>query len=282
MFSLDSIEPANATWKPQKIIICGVQGLGKGTFGSTFEKPILVRTEDGAGALSIPTFPDMVEDFAGMEAVINTLHGEHDFKTLLIDSLDWMEPVVWAKQIEEEPLTDKDKPVTDIESYGYGKGFNKVLTWWRYLMGGFNSLRFNKNMEIVLISHTEIKRYDPPDSDPYDRYQIKLHKSAAALWQEWADMVLFCNYKTRIQKTDVGFNKTSNRGTGSGERVIFTEERPAYLAKNRWGLPPEIYIGQDKTWAAFHEALSLCTEGRYSVPSHFLPNKPNKKKEGKK
>lgn len=282
MFSLDSIEPANTNWKPQKIIICGVQGLGKGTFGSTFEKPILVRTEDGAGALSIPTFPDMVEDFAGMEAAINTLHQEHNFKTLLIDSLDWMEPVIWAKQIEEEPLTEKDKPVIDIESYGYGKGFIKALAWWRYIMGGFNSLRFNKNMEIVLISHTEIKRYDPPDSDPYDRYQIKLHKLAAALWQEWADMVLFCNYKTHTRKAEVGFDKKIVRGVGAGERVIFTEERPAYLAKNRWGLPPEIYIGQDKTWAAFHEALSLCTEGRYPVLSNIEPVKPSKKKGEKK
>ena len=275
MFDLNSIEPANANWKPQKIIICGVQGLGKGTFGSTFEKPILVRTEDGAGALSIPTFPDMVEDFAGMEAVINTLHGEHDFKTLMIDSIDWMEPVVWKQTCR---IHDKES----IEAFGYGKGYMEAMTQWRYLMGGFDSLRLNKGMDVVLISHTEIKRFDSPDIEPYDRYQIKLHKHAAALWQEWADMVLFCNYKTHTRKADVGFDKKVVRGIGSGERVVFTEERPAYLAKNRWGLPPEIYIGQDKTWVAFHEALSLCTEGRYSVPSHFLPNKPNKKKEGKK
>ena len=82
-------------------------------------------------------------------------------------------------------------------------------------------------------------------------------------------MVLFCNYKTHTRKADVGFDKKVVRGVGSGERVVFTEERPAYLAKNRWGLPPEIYIGQDKTWTAFHEALSECTKDRYQLPSNL-------------
>jgi hypothetical protein len=119
-------------------------------------------------------------------------------------------------------------------------------------------------MNIVVIAHAEIKRFDPPDMEPYDRYQIKLHRHASALWQEWATMVLFCNYKTRTDKTDVGFKKEVVRGIGKGERVVLTEQRPAYLAKNHWGLPPEIYIGQDKTWAAFHEALMESTEGRYT------------------
>lgn len=273
MFDLESIEPANANWKPQKIIICGVQGLGKGTFGATFEKPILVRTEDGAGALDVPTFPDMVKYFAGMETVINTLHKDgHEFKTLLIDSLDWMEPVVWKRTCQ---IHGKES----IEAFGYGKGYMETMTQWRYLMGGLDSLRFKKNMDIVLIAHTEIKRFDSPDIEPYDRYQIKLHKHAAALWQEWADMVLFCNYKTHTRKADVGFDKKVVRGIGSGERVICTEERPAYLAKNRWGLPPEIYIGQDKTWMAFHEALSECTEGRYLVPTQIYKQKKENNKQ---
>ena len=80
-------------------------------------------------------------------------------------------------------------------------------------------------------------------------------------------MVLFCNYRTRIHSAEVGFNKEIKRGEGSGERVIYTEERPAYLAKNRWGLSPEIYIGQDKTWAAFHKELHKATGERYPLPS---------------
>lgn len=257
-FDLASISSAAAEWKAQKILLYGVQGLGKTTFGATFEKPVLLRTEDGAGAVDIPTFP-LVGSYSDMVAAINALHGEHGFKTVVLDSLDWLEPLVWAETCR---LGGQD----NIESFGYGKGYLAADEQWRFLMGGLDSLRLRLGMTLVLVAHAEIKNYHNPELDPYDRYQIKLHKRAFGLWQEWADMVLFCNYKTHIEKAEAGFNKEVKRGAGTGERVIYTEERPAYLAKNRWGLPSEIYIGQDKTWSAFHTSLSLATGGRYQVP----------------
>lgn len=266
-FSLDTVEVANLHFKPQKVLIYGVPGLGKSTFGATFKNGIMLRTEDGAGALNIQTFPQMAEKFEDIEEAIKSLHGEKNtFNTLVIDSLDWLEPIIWKKQLEFEPTTEKGVKITDIEGYGYGRGFTKALTWWRYIMGGLDSLRLNKNMSIVLIAHAQIKRHDPPDSDPYDRYQTKLHKFATALWQEWSDMVLFCNYKTTARK-NADSQKATVRRTGAGERIVFTEERPAFLAKNRWGLPSEIYVGQDETWGAFHEALSSSTNGRYEIPN---------------
>lgn len=254
---LNSIQPANHEWKPQKILLYGVQGLGKTTFGSTFEKPILLRTEDGASALDIPTFPQVISDFAQMEEAIKALHGKHGYKTLVLDSLDWMEPIIWNK-------TCLDHGKNSIEEFGFGKGYVEADANWRHFMGGFDSLRLNMGMNIVMIAHAEIKTFNSPETEPYDRYQIKLHKRAFGLWQEWADMVLFTNYKTNIEKTEGGFNKEVKRGTGNGERIIYTEERPAFLAKNRWGLPAEIYIGQDKTWSAFHQALKEATNGKYN------------------
>ena len=207
-FDLESVVLANETWNPQKILVYSVQGLGKTTFGATFDGCIVARTEDGAGALKVPTFPNLIKTFADMEAVITALHGNHNFKTLVTDSLDWLEPLVWAKVINENPLSEKgNREIKDIEDYGYGKGYGKALDWWRYLMGGFDSLRLTKGMTVILIAHSEVKRYDSPETDPYDRYGIKLHKGAFALWQEWADMVLFCNYKTQIQAAEVGFDK---------------------------------------------------------------------------
>ena len=94
-FTLDAIQPANKHWQPQKILIYSVQGLGKTTFASTFEKPIIIRTEDGAGAIDVPTFPNLVTTFGDMEEAITSLHGEHDFKTVVLDSLDWLEPLCW-------------------------------------------------------------------------------------------------------------------------------------------------------------------------------------------
>lgn len=265
-FDINSITKATTTWTPPKVLLYGVHGLGKTTFGCTFDKPILLRVEDNASAIDAPTFPDLAKTFQDLCDAIQALHGEHEFKTLVVDSLDWMEPLVWAN-------TCAKLEIGSIEQAGYGKGYVEADNDWRMLMGGFDSLRINRGMQIVLIAHAEIKNFQAPDGEAYDRYQIKLHKRAWALWQEWANVVLFANYRRRAIKVKDGGAKGQDkfRAEGSGERVLFTEERPAHVAKNHWGLPSEIYIGQDRTWAAFHQALNGATGGRYAIPSTITP-----------
>jgi len=261
-FDLTSVVSASAEFKPQKILAYGVQGLGKTTFGCTFDDPILLRIEDGAAAIDVPTFPGLVETYADLYEAIKALHGEHPYKSLVVDSLDWMEPIIWR-------ATCARLEIDSIEKAGYGKGYVEADAEWRNILGGFDSLRHNKGMTIVLVAHAEIKRFEPPDGDAFDRYQIKLHKRAWALWQEWADMVLFANYKRRMVKVkEGGKGPDKQRAEGTGERCLYTDERPAYLAKNRWGLPHEIYIGQDKTWAGFHQALNQATGGKYAVTAN--------------
>jgi hypothetical protein len=107
-------------------------------------------------------------------------------------------------------------------------------------------------MAIVLIAHSEIKRFDSPEVEPFDRYRPKLQDRSSALIQEWCDAVLFTNFKTIVKKDDVGFNKTVSRGITTGERLAYTTEKPAYLAKNRFGMPESIPL----EWSAFAEAIA--------------------------
>jgi hypothetical protein len=104
---------------------------------------------------------------------------------------------------------------------------------------------------VIQLAHTDIRRFDSPEHEPYDRYVIKLHARAAALLQEHSDVVLFANYRVSTVKSDVGFNKKVTRALGSGERVLYTEERPAFLAKNRYGLPDVLPLD----WPAFAAAM---------------------------
>ena len=106
-------------------------------------------------------------------------------------------------------------------------------------------------MTVIQIAHADIKRFDSPEHEPYDRYVIKLHARAAALLQEHSDIVLFANYRVSTVKSDVGFNKKVTRALGSGERVLYTAERPAFLAKNRFGLPDTLPLD----WQAFAAAM---------------------------
>ena len=166
----------------------------------------------------------------------------------MIDSLDWLEPIIWAELCRKH-----DKP--SIEAFGYGKGYTEALPMWRDFLDTLDRLRA-KGMAVILIAHSEIKRFDAPDSDPFDRYGIKLHKGASALVQEWADVIGFAQFETTIKKTESGFGAVKTRGIGTGRRLLHVVEKPAYVAKNRYGMDDTIPLD----WTALVTAIQGSTQ----------------------
>ena len=241
--SLAQLTRANAP-KPPRILIHGVAGVGKTTFAAEANKPVFVQTEDGLGTIPAANFPLARTFEEVLESLASLYTEDHDFKTVVIDSVDWLEPLVWGKAC-------RDNGWASIEELGYGRGYIAALNLWRQYIEGLNALRDDRGMTVVQIAHTDIKRFDSPEHDPYDRYVIKLHARAAALMQEHSDIVLFANYRISTVKADVGFNKKVNRAMGSGERVIHSAERPAFLAKNRYGLPETLPLD----WQSFAQAM---------------------------
>jgi len=216
--------------RPPRLLTYGVAGVGKTLFATSAPWPVVVQTEDGLGTIGAFTFGVLRSFDAVMEALRCLCTEEHDFETLVVDSLDWLEPLIWqhTAQTHNQP---------DIEAFGYGKGYLAALDTWRRFLDGVNALRDERGMGVILIAHAEIRRFDSPETEPYDRYQPKLHRSASALVQEHVDAVLFANYRVSTLKSDVGFNKKVVRGVSGGDRLLHTVERPAFLAKNRFGLP---------------------------------------------
>ena len=254
-FSLSNVV-SSYKFSPLKTVVYGVPGVGKTTFASTWERPLLLRTEDGASALDIPTFPRVVQNIAEFRSALNVvLKEKHYLKTLIIDSLDWLEPLVW-----EEVCREAEPSRKNIEDFGYGKGYVLVDDKWRNIQARLDMIRKRRDMHIVAIAHASATIFDPPDQDPYMKYGIKLHKRGAALWTEWAEMLLFLNYQINVA-TAQGSGK--GKASGNVDRVIYTTERPAYLAKSRWPLPDKIFIGQDPTWRNFHNELNKATKGVY-------------------
>lgn len=242
--------------KPPRIVIYGPHGVGKNTFASSAPKPVMINIEDGQPVgLEITAFPQAKTFGDVMEAMTALYSEEHDFQTLIVDSLDWLEPLVWAETIRRNNETPGAKQWASIEDAGYGKGYVATLEVWRDYLEAVNALRADKGMAIIQTAHAEVKRFDSPESEPYDRYQIKLDKRASALVQEHADMVLFANFKpAAVVKTEVGMKKIA-RAIGTGDRVIYTEERPAFLAKNRHQLPDQLPL----SWAALADAMAAST-----------------------
>lgn len=256
-FCLDAIS-SSRVWRPQKIVIYGVPGIGKTTFAATFPAPVLVRTEDGARTMDIPTFPALLRSLTDFNGIYKALCGKHDFKTVILDSLDWLEPLVFQRVIAEHNRLTPEKQVNSIEGFGYGKGYVKAKEEWQKLFRCLDTL-VDKGMNVIAIAHAAAVTFEPPDSEAYQRYTLKLNKHSAALWTEWPDMLLFLNYRANIVREDGG--KAKAKGTGA--RVVYTSERPAWQAKSRWNLDDEILVGTDPAWTAFHEQLTEATEGAY-------------------
>ena len=240
-FDLKSIKKNEAISAP-RMMVYGVEGIGKSTFAAGAPNPIFILTEDGLGSLKVDHFP-LASSFDDVMAAIASLYAEkHDFQTVALDSLDWLETMIW-RDIETK---------YDAKDLAYGKGAVIAADRWRDVLNGLNALRNEKGMAVVLIAHRTIKRFDSPETEPYDRFQPKLQDRSNALIREWCDAVLFANYKTIVKKSDVGFNKEVARGISTGERLLYTSERPAYMAKNRYGLPESIPLA----WEAFIEAIN--------------------------
>lgn len=242
--SLASLNRLSAP-KPPRIVLYGVHGIGKNTFASAAPKPVLVNIEDGQPSdTPIDAFPRATSFAEVMEALTALCSEDHDFETVVIDSLDWLEPMIWAEACSRNKWTD-------IEAPGFGKGYIAALDVWRDYLDAINFLRDEKGMAIIQTAHAQITRFDSPVTEPFDRYGIKLQKRASELVQEHADMVLFANFKTSVTRTDVGMKKVV-RGVGAGTRALYTEERPAFLAKNRHNLPSELPL----SWEALASAMA--------------------------
>lgn len=227
----------------------GTSGVGKTTFAADMPNPVFIQTEDGAGSLTLQAFP-IAKSYDDVMSAITALCEKHDYKSVVIDSLDHLEPLIWKKVCE-------DNNVASIEQLTYGKGYTMALDLWRELLSGLRHLRDSQGMNVLLISHHEIRKHSDPELEQIDRYQIKLHAKASALVQESCDLVLFAKHKVMVKKEDTGFGNTRARGISTGKRVLCTVETPAYVAKNRFGLPDEI----DLSWDALTTAMKTKLEG---------------------
>ncbi len=226
--------------KPPIILIYAPPKFGKSSFAASSESPVFIQTEDSGDGINVPKTPVAKTFQDVLNSIGYLIETDHNYKTCVIDSVDWLEPLIHKQVCVEQK-------VSAIENIGYGRGYTFALDLWRQYIDCLKVLRETKGMTIIQIAHSEIKRFENPETDSYDRYQIKLHKGASELIMESADMVLFGNYFVGITKSRQGFNERI-RSVGSGERVLYTQERPAFKAGNRFNLPEEIPFSQDGSY----------------------------------
>ncbi len=216
---------------PPRICIYGTHGCGKSTIASKFPNPIFISTEDGLASLDVTSFPKAKHVNEVAENIKTLIKEEHDYKTLVLDSVDWL----------VSPLIESDVEANhEAKDLAYGKGQMLVAEAFREILQGMDILRRKRDMNIVIIAHSSIIKFEDPRTEGYDKYVPKLPNRCNALLQEWVDVLAFAAFKVIIKKSDSGFNSTKTRGVTTGERLLHFVEQPAFMAKNRYNCPDDV------------------------------------------
>ena len=231
--------------RPNLIVIHGTGGVGKSTFAMHAPHPVFADVEEGTSHLNLDRTPE-IKIYEDLLAQLDWLQkANHDYKTLVIDGLDELELRI-HDFIVRTKKTDKGKSVEHVEDFGWGKGYSYAQQTWSDLVEKLKSLRDVRGMNVILIAHSEEKMIeDVVRGESYKRLRIKLNPKITNLIQEQADCVLFATHEVLISKDKEKVNALSE-----GKRIMYTEYRPQWDAKNRLGLPFSLPLD----WESFKEA----------------------------
>ncbi len=217
----------------RKVCVYGPEGIGKSTFASHFPDPVFIDTEGSTKDMDVARMEAPSSWQMLMEQVKYVKAHPETCRTLVIDTADW------AEMLCTEAVCARSQK-SGIEDFGYGKGYVYLTEEFGRLLNLLQEL-VDIGIHVVINAHAKMRKFEQPDEmGAYDRWELKLQKQTAPLLKEWADMVLFANYKTIVVNVDgQGAQKGKNKAQG-GKRVMYTSHHPCWDAKNRYGLPEEL------------------------------------------
>lgn len=219
--------------KAKKVVIYGPEGIGKSTFASKFPDPVFIDTEGSTNDMDVARLPRPTSWIMLLEELQYVEKNPGVCKTLVIDTIDW------AEQLCVEHICAKHNK-SGIEDFGYGNGYVYTKEEFGRFLNKLTDV-IETGVNVVLTAHAQLRKFEQPDEmGAYDRWELKLGKKTQSqtspLVKEWADMLLFCNYKTYSIAVDDKGKKHKAQG---GKRVMYTCHHPCWDAKNRYNLPEE-------------------------------------------
>lgn len=252
--------------RAQKVVIYGPEGIGKSTFAAQFPGAVFIDTEGSTDNMDVSRL-DKPSSYTMLKNEIAWVKANPTVcKTLVIDTIDWAESLI----VDDICALHQKK---GIEDFGYGNGYVYVKEELGRFLNSLSEL-VDLGINIVLTAHAQIRKFEQPDEmGSYDRWELKLGKKTssqtAPLVKEWADMVLFANYKTVVMTAD---NK-KKKATG-GQRVLYTQHHPAWDAKNRHGLPEEMPFDYAGIAHIFNQAQPQPTPQPQQTAPELAPQAP--------
>lgn len=224
----------------KKVVVYGPEGIGKSTFASKFPDPVFIDTEGSTKDMDVARM-EAPSSWSMLLEQVRYVKSHPDIcRTLVVDTGDWAEMLC-----SSHVCSNNQK--TSIEDFGYGKGYVYLQEEFGRLLNLLEEVVEDAGINVVITAHAKMRKFEQPDElGAYDRWEMKMSKNVAPMVKEWADMVLFCNYKTIVINVDgQGAQKGKNKAQG-GKRVMYTSHHSCWDAKNRYGLPDELPFEYDQ------------------------------------
>jgi hypothetical protein len=244
---------------PARVAIHAPGGFGKTTIGCHFPTPIVMGAEKGIPRdLGFPVATIHPEKWIDCFDVVGSLVGDrHDNFTLVIDTVDWLEPLIHRFVCERDSerkteMNPKSNKLISIEDYGYGKGYLVAEEEFRKFITVIDRLQAKRGMHVVMLMHSQTRTFKNPAGPDFDRWEPKCHARIAKVVEEWCENMLFGFFQIDAAKIseDKERNKSNPeraraKGVGGDTRIVGAQHSAMYDAKNRVGLPAEFELGQD-------------------------------------
>jgi len=255
--------------EPPRILIYGGEGIGKTTFACNAPAPIVLDIEKGLGILTVPKIN--IDSFSDiLEAIQMLCDSEHEFKTLVVDSLDVLEVLI-------KDHVCKAGGYTTISEPGFGKGYQEVEVEWAKFLTYLDFIHTSRNMVIILVAHNEVVKYEDPELPAYDMHDLRMHKTPNAMSKDWVDILGFAAIKT-FTRTDSS-DKKRNMAITTKEHLLWLVGKAAFKAKNRYNMPEVVSLDWDSFAIHLPEAMGLAPEEKEKPAKKRQKKTPENKEE---
>jgi len=234
-FSMENVQKG-AVSKPRKVIIYGPPKLGKSTLAASAINSLMIPTEDRVSHIACDKAP-VIQNYSEITDIFDFLlkDKKHGYKRVIIDSLDWTEPLLHKHICEKKgysSLTDDHHKDTAFQ-----KGLKYVaVEGWKGFLHNLDVMR-DSGFDVIVVAHSHNITIHPPDSDPYDKSVMKIDKNALAVVEEWADVIAFYDKEVFVTRDEKSLQKKGKAVTTNKRILHLSGINPSMLNGNSFGLP---------------------------------------------
>lgn len=233
---------------PARVGVHSLEGFGKTFLASFFPNTVWIAPENGFPR-DLPIRPMVIKNIRDWPDVLGAIdkltNTNHDRETLVVDTMDWLEPLIWRYVCERDSgrqteMNKSGNKLISIEDYGHGKGYMVAEDEIRRMISLLDEMQHRKKMHVVLLMHSTIAKFENPSGANYNRYEPRMQKRASAVCKQWVENLLYGFYEVHAAKLDE--KEKTAKGVSTGKRLLGTRNNSAYDAKNRVQLPDVVEL----------------------------------------